>query len=113
MSNPERRSLAGLAVESGVPVPCAGNLPLALDDPQCVWFIEKGTVDLFLVEHRDGEEQSAPEHLMRAECRSPPARCRTPGGKYDPQSDRQGVAGHLAAAPANHQPGSGPVCRTG
>lgn len=67
MSNPERRSLAGLAVESGVPVPCAGNLPLALDDPQCVWFIEKGTVDLFLIEHRDGEEQSAPEHLMRAD----------------------------------------------
>ena len=67
MSNPERRSLADLAVESGVPVPCAGNLPLALDDPQFVWFIEKGTVDLFLVEHRDGEEQSAPQHLMRAD----------------------------------------------
>ena len=67
MPNPERRSLAGLAVESGVSVPCAGNLPLALDDPQCVWFIEKGTVDLFLVEHRNGKEQSAPEHLMRAD----------------------------------------------
>ena len=67
MSNPERRSLAGLAVESGVPVPCAGNLPLAMDDPQFVWFIEKGTVDLFLVEYRDGEEQSAPQHVMRAD----------------------------------------------
>ncbi len=50
MSNPERRSLAGLAVESGVSVPCASNLPLAMDDPQFVWFIEKGAVDLFLVE---------------------------------------------------------------
>ena len=67
MSNPEGRSLAGLAVESGIPVPCAGNLPLAMDDPQCVWFIEKGAVDLFLVEHRDGEEQSAPQHVMRAD----------------------------------------------
>lgn len=67
MSNPERRSLADCAVESGVPVPCASNLPLAMDDPQFVWFIEKGTVDLFLVEYRDGEEQSAPRHLMRAD----------------------------------------------
>lgn len=67
MTTPEHRSLAGLAVESGVPVPCAGNLPLAMDDPQFVWFIEKGTVDLFLVEYRDGEEQSAPQHLMRAD----------------------------------------------
>lgn len=67
MSNPERRSLASLAAESGVPVPCAGNLPVAMDDPQFVWFIEKGTVDLFLVEHRDGAEQSAPQHLMRAD----------------------------------------------
>ena len=67
MSNPERRSLAGLAVESGVPVPCAGNLPLVMDDPQFVWFIEKGAVDLFLVEHRDGDEQSALQHLMQAD----------------------------------------------
>ncbi len=67
MITPERRSLAGLAVESGAPVPCAGNLPLTMDDPQFVWFIEKGTVDLFLVEHRDGEEQAPPQHLMRAD----------------------------------------------
>lgn len=67
MPNPERRSLAGLAVESGVSVSCAGNLPLAMDDPHFVWFIEKGTVDLFLVEHRDREEQSAPQHLIRAD----------------------------------------------
>ncbi len=67
MSNPERRSLADLAVELGEPVPCAGNLPLAMDEPQVVWFIEKGVVDLFLIEHRDGEEQAAPEHMMRAD----------------------------------------------
>ncbi len=68
MTTPERRSLARVAVESGVPVPCAGNLPLEMSDPQCVWFIDKGAVDLFLVEHRDGMEQSAPQHLLRADC---------------------------------------------
>ena len=68
MSTPERCSLAGLAAESGVTVPCAGNLPLDMGDPEFAWFIDKGAVDLFLVEHRDGVEQSAPQHLMRADC---------------------------------------------
>lgn len=68
MPIPERRSLADLAAESGTPVPCAGNLPLDMGDPQFAWFIDKGAVDLFLVEHRDGVEQSAPQHLLRADC---------------------------------------------
>ena len=67
MTTSERRSLADLAAESGVPVPCAGNLPLDMGDPQFVWFIDKGAVDLFLVERRDGVEQSAPQHLLRAD----------------------------------------------
>ena len=67
MTTSERRLLADLAAESGVPVPCTGNLPLELDDPQFVWFIDKGTIDLFLVEHRDGVEQSAKQHLLRAD----------------------------------------------
>ena len=66
MESPEVRPLAHLAAESGVTVPCAGNLPLDMGDPQCVWFIETGAVDLFLVERRDGVEQSAPQHLLRA-----------------------------------------------
>ena len=68
MSTPERRSLADLAAESGMPVPCAGNLPLDMGDPQFAWFIDKGAVDLFLVERLDGVEQSAPQHLLRADC---------------------------------------------
>ena len=68
MSTPERCSLAGLAAESGVTVPCAGNLPLDMGDPEFAWFIDKGAVDLFLVERRDGVEQSAPQHLLRADC---------------------------------------------
>ena len=67
MTTPERRSLADLAAQSGVPVPCAGNLPLEMSDPQFVWIIDKGAVDLFLVEHRDGVEQSAQQHLLRAD----------------------------------------------
>ncbi len=68
MITPERRSLADLAAESGVPVPCASNLPLEMDDPHFVWFIDKGAVDLFLIEYRDGVEQSAPQHLLHADC---------------------------------------------
>ena len=63
----EYSSLAELAARSGLAVPCAGNLPVRLDDPDSVWFIDQGTVDLFLVEFRDGAEQAAPQHLLRRE----------------------------------------------
>ena len=66
MAARERSSLADLAAESGAPVPCAGNLPLDLGDPGFAWFIERGAVDLFVVESRDGVEQSAPQHVLRA-----------------------------------------------
>ena len=67
MTTSERRSLASLVAESGVSVPCAGNLPLDMGDPQFAWFVDKGAVDLFLVEHRNGIEQSAPQHILRAD----------------------------------------------
>ena len=66
MASRERGSLAVLAAESGAPVPCAGNLPLDLGDPGFAWFIERSAVDLFLVESRNGVEQSAPQHVLRA-----------------------------------------------
>ncbi|MDE0302497.1 MAG: ATP-binding cassette domain-containing protein [Gammaproteobacteria bacterium] len=47
-------------------MPCAGNLPIDLDDPQSIWFIEKGAVDLFLVERQGGVDQASPQHLFRA-----------------------------------------------
>ena len=62
---PEHTSIAELAARSGASVPCAGNLPVKLDDPESVWFIDRGAVNLFLVETRDGVEQAAPQHLMR------------------------------------------------
>ena len=64
-TGPETTSMAELAARSGVSVPCAGNLPVQLDDPDSVWFIDRGAVDLFLVESRDGVQQAAPQHLLR------------------------------------------------
>ena len=64
-TGPTCASVAELAARSGTSVPCAGNLPVKLDDPDSVWFIDRGAVDLFLVEFRDGVEQAAPQHLLR------------------------------------------------
>ncbi len=63
----EYLSIAELADRTGIAVPCAGNLPVGLDEGESVWFIDQGAVDLFLVEFKDGTEQAAPEHLLRAE----------------------------------------------
>ncbi|MCY3816411.1 MAG: ATP-binding cassette domain-containing protein [Gammaproteobacteria bacterium] len=67
MSASQYTSIAELAARSGDSVPCAGNLPVTLDDPDSVWFIDQGAVDLFLVEFKEGVEQTAPQHLLRAE----------------------------------------------
>ncbi len=66
-TGPEYTSIDELAVRAGTSVPCAGNLPVALDDPDSVWFIDRGAVNLFLVEFKDGVEQAAPQHLLRRE----------------------------------------------
>ncbi len=63
----EYTSIAELAGRSGISVPCAGNLPVELDDPDSVWFIDQGSVNLFLVEFKDGVEQAAPQHMLRRE----------------------------------------------
>ena len=66
-TKPESTSIAELAARFGASVPCAGNLPVKLDDPDSVWFIDQGVVNLFLVEFKDGVEQAAPQHLLRRE----------------------------------------------
>ncbi len=58
-------TLSELVRQSGVAVSCEGNSPLALDDNTSVWFVEKGTVDLFLHESKAGRDQAAPQHLLR------------------------------------------------
>ena len=50
----------------GVLEPSAGNRPLHLDDPGTAWLVERGTVDVFVVEYRDDRTASAFKHLTRA-----------------------------------------------
>ena len=66
-TGPEYTSIAELAARAGISVPCAGNMPVKLDDPDSVWFIDRGAVNLFMVEFRDGREQAAPQHMLRRE----------------------------------------------
>lgn len=66
MNSTGQTSLADLAASAGTSVACAGNLPLDLGDPHYAWFVDSGTVDLFLVETRAGVEQSAAQHVLRA-----------------------------------------------
>ena len=63
----EHASIGQVAARAGTSVPCAGNLPVKLDDPEYVWFIERGAVHLFLVEFKDEVEQAAPHHLLRCD----------------------------------------------
>ena len=66
-SRQQYKSIAELAACSGESVPCAGNLPAKLDDPNSVWFIDQGAVNLFLFEFKNGVEQSAAQFLLRRE----------------------------------------------
>ena len=59
--------LAELTVSQGDLVASAGNLPIRLDDPKFGWYVEHGAVDLFLIEHRNGQPVSSAKHLLRAE----------------------------------------------
>ncbi|MCY4130306.1 MAG: ATP-binding cassette domain-containing protein [Gammaproteobacteria bacterium] len=81
-SQAEYLPLAELATRIGEPVPCAGNLPVNLDDPDSIWFIDRGSVNLFLVEFKDGVEQAAPQHLVNRE-----AGTLLPGVEPDAQDD--------------------------
>ena len=67
MTASESRGLGRIAAERGTAVACAGNLPVEISDPEFVWFIESGAVDVFLIERRDGVEESAPQHMLRAD----------------------------------------------
>ncbi len=66
-SQSQYASIADLASRLGEPTPCAGNLPVELDDPDSVWYIDSGSVNLFLVEFESGSERAAPQHLLTRE----------------------------------------------
>ena len=59
--------LAELAVSSGEAVQSAGNLPIRLSDPQTVYFVESGSLDVFLAEREDGRTMSSFKHVLRAD----------------------------------------------
>ena len=48
-------------------MPVAGNRPVRLDDPKIAWFVERGALDVFLVEYQGREQSSDAKHLLRAE----------------------------------------------
>lgn len=60
------RALSEVAAATGTAVSCAGNLPLEMDDPGRVWFVEQGAVEVFLRERADGVERSALQHMLHA-----------------------------------------------
>ncbi len=60
-------SVAALAKETGVAVRTAANLPIELNDPASIWYVERGAVDVFLMERRDGLDVAAPQHVIHAE----------------------------------------------
>ncbi len=66
MNQQNQYSLSDLSAR-GEAVTCAGNLPLALDDPHLAWYVEQGSVDVFLLEKSDGVESSAPQHVLHAQ----------------------------------------------
>ncbi len=47
-------------------LPTAHNQPLTLDDPDVAWFVERGALDVFVVEHRDGLAESSFTHVVHA-----------------------------------------------
>ena len=79
-------------MRSGTTVPCAGNLPVRLDDPEWVWFIDRGTVNIFVVEFQDGLERAAPQHLLQRESGG-----LLPAVTPDPGNDGEGTSLSLLA----------------
>ena len=67
MARPQTRTVSEIAAATGTAISCAGNLPLEMDDPGRIWFVEQGTVEVFLLERADGVESSAPQHMLHAE----------------------------------------------
>ncbi len=61
---PNHISLSSLATRHGEVVTSTSNRSLILDDPNMVWFIESGSVNLFMVEILNGVEQSLRQYIM-------------------------------------------------
>jgi ATP-binding cassette subfamily C protein len=59
--------LIDLAIEFGEPLASAANRPIHLDDTGIAWFVERGTLDVFLMEYEYDAPSSNSKHLLRAD----------------------------------------------
>ena len=57
--------LANFALAHGTPFAGGGNRPVRLDDPDALWFIARGSVNVFVAREQDGEFVEF-KHLLRA-----------------------------------------------
>src|SRR5208337_3592583 len=57
--------------EQGVTLVLHPGVPLSLQDPEKIWVVLEGKLDLFLVEMRNGEPAGARHHFMRVEAGNP------------------------------------------
>ena len=64
---PEARDrIAEIALAHGEPFVGGGNRPLLLSDPEMVWYVVSGAVDVFVAEGAEGESPSNFRQLLRA-----------------------------------------------
>ena len=58
--------LADFALAHGAPFAGGGNRPVRLDDPDALWFVARGSVDVFVAREQDGGGFAGFKHLLRA-----------------------------------------------
>ena len=61
-----RGPLADIALAHGEPFVGGGNRPLLLSDPEMVWYVVSGAVDVFVAEDTEGESPANFRQLLRA-----------------------------------------------
>ncbi len=64
-SDKAREQLTEFALMQGHAVLTSGNQPIQLENPNRVWFVECGTLDIFLVGQRDGSSEAPFQHVIR------------------------------------------------
>ena len=57
--------------EQGIILDLHSGIPLSLQDPENIWVVLEGKLDLYLVEMRDGEPAGARHHFIRVEAGNP------------------------------------------
>ncbi len=60
-------ALARFATAASDAVPSAGNRPLRLEDPKSLWYVERGSLEVFAVETEDGAVRAPLQNVLRLE----------------------------------------------